>query len=255
MSIIQILRVLWVRKWLVLLCTVVTAGIGLNIFLRQPKQYVANASLVIDARNDPLLGGLASQASLATQIEILKSDRVATRVVKALGLENSPIYVQQWREATDAKVPLEQYYADGLQKGVTVEPVRLSNVINIAYVSREPAFAAAAANAFAQAAIDTAIEMQVEPARQSASWFQEQTKALRTNLEQAQARLSKYQQEKGIVVSDERLDLENARLLALTAQLAAAQSDSVDAAGRQRNSGVESPDVQLSGAKKKIPEK
>ena len=249
MSILQFLRVIWVRKWLVLLVTVVTAGIGLNIFLRQPKQYVASASLVIDVRPDPLLGGLASPASLATEIEILKSDKVATRVVKSLGLENSPIYVQQWRDATSARIPLEQYYADGLQRGLTVEPVRLSNVISITYVSRDPAFAAAAANGFAQAAIDTAIEMRVEPARQSATWFQEQTKLLRANLEQAQARLSKYQQANGIVVSDERLDLENARLIALTTQLATAQAENVEAAGRQRNTGNEmSPDVQQSGA-------
>ena len=249
MSILQFLRVIWVRKWLVLLVTVVTAGIGLNIFLRQPKQYVASASLVIDVRPDPLLGGLASPASLATEIEILKSDKVATRVVKSLGLENSPIYVQQWRDATSARIPLEQYYADGLQRGLTVEPVRLSNVISITYVSRDPAFAAAAANGFAQAAIDTAIEMRVEPARQSATWFQEQTRLLRANLEQAQARLSKYQQANGIVVSDERLDLENARLIALTTQLATAQAENVEAAGRQRNTGNEmSPDVQQSGA-------
>ena len=195
------------------------------------------------------MGGLASPASLATEIEILKSDKVATRVVKSLGLENSPIYVQQWRDATSARIPLEQYYADGLQRGLTVEPVRLSNVISITYVSRDPAFAAAAANGFAQAAIDTAIEMRVEPARQSATWFQEQTRLLRANLEQAQARLSKYQQANGIVVSDERLDLENARLIALTTQLATAQAENVEAAGRQRNTGNEmSPDVQQSGA-------
>lgn len=248
MSILQFVRVIWVRKWLVLLVTIIVAAVGLNIFLRQPKQYVANASLVVDVRPDPLLGGLASPASMATEIEILKSDKVATRVVKVLRLENSPIYVQQWREATGAKIPLEQYYADGLQRGLTVEPVRLSNVISITYVSRDPAFAAAAANAFVQAAIDTAIEMRVEPARQSATWFQDQTKMLRSNLEQAQSRLSKYQQQNGIVVSDERLDLENARLIALTAQLATAQAENVDAAGRQRNTGDASPEVALSGA-------
>ncbi|HJW10914.1 MAG TPA: chain length determinant protein EpsF, partial [Albitalea sp.] len=212
-----------------------------------PKQYVANASLVIDVRPDPILGMLMSQASMATQIEILRSDKVATRVVKILGMENSPNAVQQWREATGARIPLDRYFADLLELGLTVEPLRGSNVVNIAFASQDPAFAAAAANAFAQAAIDTAVEMRVEPARQSATWFDGQTKTLRANLEQAQAKLSKYQQEKGIVVSDERLDLENTRLSALTAQLAAAQAESVDASGRQRGTGSElSPDVQQS---------
>ena len=247
MSIVQFLRVVWARKWLVLAVFVVSAAVGLTIVLRQPKQYVANSSLVIDVRPDPILGMLTSQASMATQIEILKSDKVAVRVVKMLGMENSPSAVQQWREATGARIPLDRFFADLLELGLTVEPLRGSNVVNIAFASPDPAFAAAAANAFAQAAIDTAVEMRVEPARQSATWFDGQTKSLRTNLEQAQAKLSKYQQEKGIVVSDERLDLENTRLIALTSQLAAAQAESVDASGRQRSTGSEmSPDVQQS---------
>jgi len=247
MSIVQFLRIVWARKWLVLAVFVVTAAVGLTVVLRLPKQYVANASLVIDVRPDPILGMLMSQASMATQIEILRSDKVATRVVKILGMENSPNAVQQWREATGARIPLDRFFADLLELGLTVEPLRGSNVVNIAFASQDPAFAAAAANAFAQAAVDTAVEMRVEPARQSATWFDGQSKTLRANLEQSQAKLSKYQQEKGIVVSDERLDLENARLIALTTQLAEAQSQSVDASGRQRNTGSElSPDVQQS---------
>jgi chain length determinant protein EpsF len=247
-SIKQYLRVIWARKWLALLLLVLASAAGITFSLRLPKWYVAGASLVVDVRPDPILGGLSTPANMATQVEILKSDKVATRVVTMLGMERAPAAVQQWREATGAKMPLDRYFADILQRGLTVEPLRGSNVITITFGSQDGAFAAAAANAFAQAAMDVAVEMRVEPARQSASWFDGQTKTLRSNLEQAQARLSKYQQEKGIVVSDERLDLENARLSALTAQLAAAQAESVEAFGRQRNTGSEmSPDVQQSG--------
>ena len=92
--------------------------------------------------------------------------------------------------------------------------------------------------------MDVSVELRVAPARQSAAFLDEQTKALRANLEQAQSRLSKFQQEKGIVVSDERLDQENARYNALVAQLAMAQAERVDDATRQRNTGTEiSPDV------------
>ena len=65
------------------------------------------------------------------------------------------------------------------------------------------------------APMDVSVELRVATARQSASFLEDQTKSLRANLEQAQARLSKFQQTKGIVVTDERLDQENARYSAL----------------------------------------
>jgi chain length determinant protein EpsF len=253
MSMTQYLRIIWALKWLVLATLLVVGVVGTLVTLLMPKQYTAEASLVVDLRNDPVMGvlspGLASPGFMATQVEILKSDRVASRVVKMLGVERSPAAVQQWRESTEAKIPLERYFANLLQRGLVVEPLRGSNVINIAFGSPDAAFAAGAANAFAQAYMDVTVELRVEPTRQSAAFLDEQTKALRTNLEKAQAKLSQFQQEKGIVVSDERLDQETAKYAALTTQLSAAQAEQVEAATRSRNSGGEtSPEVLQSPA-------
>jgi chain length determinant protein EpsF len=248
MSPLQLFRAIWSKKWLVLVIAVIVACAGTAVTLTLPKQYIAEASMIVDVRNDPVLGalapGLASPAYMATQVEVLKSDRVASRVVKMLGVERSPEAVRQWRESTEAKVPLERYFAGLLQRGLTVEPAHGSNVIGISFASQDAAFASSAANAFAQAYMDVSVELRIEPARQSAAFLDEQVKLLRSNLEAAQARLSKFQQEKGIVVSDERLDQENARLGALLAQLGAAEGESVDAQTRQRITGTDtSPDV------------
>lgn len=254
MSIAQLLRIVLARKWLVLaslfLCTVVGALVTMFYL---PKQFTADASMVLEMRPDPVLGAMTpavfAPAYTATQIEIIKSDRVAARVVNLLGLGKSPTAVKQWREATQGKVPLERYFAAVMQRGLVVEPSRGTNLVTITFVSPDAAFAAAAANAFAQAYIETTVELRVEPAKQSADWLDEQTKTLRANLEQAQARLSKFQQEKGIVVTDDRLDQETARLNQLNTQLATAQIERVDATSRQRNTGTDaSPDVQSSGA-------
>lgn len=253
MNAMKFLRIMWARKWIVLILFVLTAAGGSAYVLTQPKQFAAEASLVVEVRADPVLGalapGLASAGYMATQIEILKSDRVAGRVVKMLGVERSPAAIAQWREETDAKIPLDRYFAGLLQRGLVAEPARGSSVISITFVSPDAAFASAAANAFAQAYMDVSVELRIEPAKQSAAWLDEQTKTLRVNLARAQAALSKYQQEKGIVVSDERLDLETARLNSLSAELAMAQAASVDASARQRYTGSEnSPDIQQSGA-------
>ena len=253
MTLKQYLRIVWARKWLVLALFIVVAAAGVAVTLLLPKQYTAETSLVVEMRIDPALGALApalaAPSYMATQVEILRSERVASRVVKMLGVERSAAAVQQWRDETNAKIPLDRYFASLLQKGLGIEPLRGSSVLNVSFSARDPIFAQAAANAFAQAYMDVSVELRIAPARQSAAFLDDQTKVLRTNLEQAQTRLSKYQQDKGIVVSDERLDQENARYNALVAQLALAQAERVDASTRQRNTGTEtSPDVLQSGA-------
>ena len=244
----QYLQVVWARKWLVLglLVLVSTAGIVTTMLL--PRQYTAESTMVVEMRIDPVLGALAPSLAapgyMATQIEIIRSERVASRVVQMMGIEKSPKAVQQWREATDAKIPIERYFAGLLQRGLGVEVVRGSNLINVTFSAPDPQFAQAAANAFIQAYLDVSVELRIAPAKQSAAFLDEQTKVLRANLEAAQAKLTKFQQEKGIVVSDERLDQENTRYTSLSTQLSAAQAELVETATRGRNTGSEtSPDV------------
>ena len=244
----QYFYILWARKWLILGLFLLIAAGGITATLLWPKLYTAETSLIVEMRIDPALGALApalaAPSYMATQVEVMRSERVASRAVKILGVERSPTAVAQWREATSAKIPLERYFANLLQHGLSVEPARGSNLINVAFTSSDPKFAQAAANAFAQSYMDVSVDLRVAPARQSAAFLEEQTKTLRANLEKAQATLSAFQQDKGIVVSDERLDQESSRYTALIAQLAVAQSERVDASTRQHNSGGEtSPDV------------
>lgn len=252
MSLKQLLRIVWARKWLVLGLALLVGLVGSAVTLKMPKQYTAETSLVVEMRTDPALGALAPALAapgyMATQVEIIKSERVASRVVKMLGVERSPSAVQQWRDATKAKIPLERYFAGLLQNGVGVEPLNGSNIIDVRFSAQDPVFAQAAANAFAQAYMDVSVELRIAPARQGAAFLTEQSKSLRAALEAAQAKLSKFQQDKGIVVSDERFDQENARYQSLVTQLSAAQGEQIDAEAKSRFSGSEtSPDVLSNG--------
>ena len=247
MSIQQILRMVWARRQLVGLTFVLIAGLGMFSAWRQPRQFSAESLLVVDARPDPVLGGLAAAASLSTQLEILRTGKVAERVVQILGLAHDPAAQAQWKKATSGKIPLETYYAGVLQRTLTVDAVRGSNIISINVSAETAEQALLTANAFARAATDVTLELRVGPARESAEWFTDQSKVLRANLEEAQARLSKFQRETGIVVSDEKMGQEVARLNALESTLVTAQAERLDASGRQRSAGSEnSPDAMRS---------
>lgn len=225
-------------RWRIATITLgVVVAATLVVSLLLPKQYTATAIVVIDAKaTDPLSGGLQpmvlSPAYMATQLDIINSDRVATRVVKLLKLDTNPQSISQWQDATQGRGDMIRWLGDFVKKNLDAKPSRESSVINIGYTSPDPRFASALANAFAQAYIDTTLELRVEPARQSATWFDERTRATRQTLEKAQDALSSYQREHGIVATDERLDVESARFSELSAQLTAIQAQKVDAQSR-----------------------
>ena len=126
-------------------------------------------------------------------------------------------------------------------------PSRESSVVDISFSGNSPQFAAQVANAFAEQYQYASVGLKTEPMKKAASYFGEQTRQLRDNVETAQSRLSKYQQEKGIVSLDSnRVDIELSRLNDLSAQLVAAQSAVMEAASRQQvatGSSSASPDV------------
>ena len=233
----QFLSILKARWWVVLAVLVTTVVLTLSLSLLLPKQYKAAASVVIDFKPDPissaLYGGLPSPALMATQVDIIRSDRVAQRVVRNLKLNESPQVRQQWQEDTKGVGSIESWLATVFQRNMDVEPSRESSVISVSYKAPDARFAAALANAFVQAYIDTALELRVDPARQYSTFFETRSRESRELLEAAQTRLSTFQKEKSIIASDERLDIENSRLNELSSQLTQLQAISAESGSRQ----------------------
>ncbi|MGH8750814.1 MAG: chain length determinant protein EpsF [Burkholderiales bacterium] len=243
MDLRQFLLILRARYKIALFMLFVTVAATVAVGLLLPKQYGATASVVVDLKSPDPISALIAPSNMSTQIDIINSDRVAQKVVKILKLDDSPGAKKQWVEATEGKGRLEVWLANLLQKKLSVQPSRDSNIINISYKSADPGFAAAVANAFAQAYIEATIELKVEPSRQYARWFEDQGKVLRDNLEKTQARLSYYQQEKGIVANEEKLDTETGKLNELTSQLTVVQAQTSDARSKQKSGADTLPEV------------
>ena len=249
MTIQQLLLILWARRKLVISLCALTVALALVASLLMPRKYTASASMVIDVKSpDPIAGvvlpGLMAPGYMATQSDIIKSERVAQRVVKLLKLDENPEMHEQWESATEGRGSMLSWQAGLLRRYLEVMPSRDSNVLSIEYSGSNPAFVAAVANAYAQAYIDTTIELKVEPARQYSQWFDGQLKSQRERLEQAQQVLSAYQQKNGIVVTDERFDAENQRLNDLTSQLTQVESHGTELSSKNRSGSAETlPEV------------
>ena len=233
----QFLSILRARRWAALGVFALVVLTTLVVSLLLPKQYLGTASIVIDVKPDPVSAMVNPAAVMpsfmATQVDILTSERVALRVIRDLKLADNPALRQQWQEENKGQGTFEQYLIELLQKGLDVKPSRESNVFMVNYKSPDPRFAAGLANAFAQAYIATTLELRVDPARQFSNFFGAQVKEARDTLEKAQQRVSAFQQAKGIIATDERFDVENARLNELSSQLTQLQALSAESSSRQ----------------------
>jgi polysaccharide biosynthesis transport protein len=249
MSFGQFLSILLARWKIALLVFLFSVGSVVGISLLLPKKYTADAAIILDIKSpDPIAGvllpSLAMPSYMATQVDIIQSNRVALKVVKQLKLIENAALREQWLQATKGKGSIEAWVADALQKNLIAKPSRESNVIQVSFKGSDPRFAAVITNTFVQAYLDTVLELKIEPAKAYSGFFDERSKGLRENVERAQTRLSAYQKIKGIVATDERLDIETTRLNELSNQLVALQAIAVDSSSRQSQANKSSEQMQ-----------
>jgi succinoglycan biosynthesis transport protein ExoP len=238
MSLLQFFSILRARRGVAGLILLATLALAAVWVLTRQANFTARAPVLVDVRTDPTnvtpLQGMVAPSFITTQIDIVKSDRVAERVVKMLPPDQAPLKGLLEEAQKESHPPA--WVAHMVRQRLEVKPARESNIINIAWTGRTPAEAARVANAFAQAYLETSLEIRTDPAKKYADWFDEQVKASREKLEKAQARLSEFQQKSGILSSEERGDFETARLTELSQQLMNAQ-------GRGRSGPAASSDA------------
>lgn len=248
MNILQFLLILKAHKKLMLLTLALSVALVSVISLLLPKAYTATTSLVVNVRGADPVTGQAMQSQLvsgylATQVDVISSPNVALKVVDNLKLAQDAAFQQQFQRDVKARISIRDWLADILLKNLDVQPSSESSVLYVTYKSADSQMAARLANAFVQAYIQTNLELKTQPAKQTAVWYNAQLGELRNNLEKSQAKLSSYQQSKGIVSLDQKLDIESARLAEFSSQLVAAQGQTYDSLSIQNNASSASASV------------
>lgn len=247
MSLGQLLLILRARRWLI--ASIVGGGLlmAIALWLVLPKVYTASTSVMVDFESREALAPNDARVPLApgymeTQLDIIASHAVALHVADRLKLVELPEVKQKFMRSTDGKGSIRDWVAENLLLDhLKVKPGRHSRVIHISYSARDPRLAATVADAFAQAFMELQLDLNIEPARRNTAWLEEQLKPLRQKAEEAQAKLTAYQQ-KNQVAGEDRLDTEMQRLASLNTALATVQTQVYDA--RARGLGENHPEVQ-----------
>lgn len=229
------LRIVLLTLVVVLVGAVVTAMV-------LPKQFKANATLIVDVRSpDSVFGNsglpLTSPAYMNTQAEIASSGRVIRLAINSLELNKNETLKEEWEKGGKRKKDFETWLVDHIQSKLEVTPGKESNTLQISTSSDSAEFSAALANGISKAYINTSVALNVEPAKTYAQFFDEQRQEARKALIAAQERLSDFQRTQGMVVaSDDQIDVENARLNELSSALTQVQAVSADQFSRAANS-------------------
>ena len=243
MSLHQFFSILRARIGTAIFIMLVTMALTVGWVKLKSASYTARAPVLVDVRTDPVgatpLQGMVAPGYMSTQIDIVKSERVAEKVVELLPADQEPMV--RLNEAARKQASPKRWMAYQIASGLEVKPARESNIINITWTGASPTEAARVANAYAQAYLDVNLDLKTTPAKRYTEWFEDQVKATRDKLEAAQQKLSAFQERAGIVSSEERGDYETARLTELSNQLLLAQGR-----GRSGSSGDTSPGVMQS---------
>lgn len=243
----QVLLILKARIWYFVLTFIVVFSAVVGVTLYLPKMYQARTAVVVNYKGvDPVTGfPIRSETYMTTQIGVIQSHRVALKVVDNINMIDSPAIQESFQNSTGGEGDIRDWAANFIVKSLKVVPEKGSNIITLTYKSKSPQFSKLMVDAFAESYMQTNSEMSHQPSKTASSFLYDQKEVLNQKLEASKNRLLEYKEANGITGVVENLDIENAKLANLSAQLAVAQGQTIEA--RKRNSiaakGTLSPDV------------
>jgi capsular exopolysaccharide synthesis family protein len=214
-----------------------------------PKEYQATATIQIERRSLTPLNSAAQNPWLEnywnleyypTQYELLKSRGLAERVVRNLDLMLDPAFnpgaAPDLGKGPAASAAEDEatlgLLADRLRGGLTVEPVRGTQLVQLSYRSSSPEFAARAANAFAESYIDLGVEARYATAGKASTFLSSQIESLKQEIEDKETQLQAFSRRSDIITLDPDANVILQRLESLNTSLIDAKKRRIEKEAR-----------------------
>ena len=220
--------------------------------------YTATANVMLDTRQEQVtnveavLSGLpADSSTVDTEVEILKSRRLAERVVNALQLDKDPEFNAQLREpgpiamvvggvmsvATGFAPPearndavaqqkAQERVVDSVLSHLSVRRAGLTYVINVSFEAESPTKAATIANKFAELYLLEQLEAKFDATQQATEWLNTRLDDLRQQVLADEAAVQQYKiannllSAEGATLTEQEISSYNQSLAQARAQVA-----------------------------------
>ncbi|HVY84695.1 MAG TPA: polysaccharide biosynthesis tyrosine autokinase [Caulobacterales bacterium] len=191
------------RFWLMGLVGVVAGSLALAHFLSQPKTYQATALVVINPRQERVLGSedaVISQlpresSAIDSEIELLRSPALIGQLVDALGMTHSA----DGQPQTPAEQHAREQLANSLAGSLNVRRRGMTYVIEISATSSDAQRAQLIANTYADVYIASQVNVRVDTAQRANSWLTRRLAELRQDVEQKESAAEAFRSQSGLI--------------------------------------------------------
>ena len=215
------------RKWAILGLAGAVSVVAALFALSLTTYYWTSAIILIESQQANVVSieevyalDTRSQQYLATQLEILDSRPLAEKVVEELDLADHPEFYFSEEDDEDEGFDLSwlswlpfdiaerseaietgpmRKVVDAYRSGLTVTPIRDTQLLRVGFESEDPALAARIANAHAQAYIDSLRESRIDATESAGAWITERLVGMERTLRESERKLQAFREEEKLV--------------------------------------------------------
>ena len=239
------------RQWrLIAIMTGFAVILGVAYLAVSPKRYTAQADMIIDTKRVTWTQSeMASEnrtvedASVESEIETTKSERVAAQVVHQLNLTEDPEFIgagsglrhqllslfSSRQEPEPTKDEVMRRVIGTLKDNLRVTRLGRSYIEQIAYTSLDREKAARIANAFADAYIEDQIQAKFEATHRASVWLEQRIGELRKQASDAYRDVQDFKSKNSIIIGVDGKLASEVELDQLGVALAKARADTSQA--------------------------
>ncbi|NLS14386.1 polysaccharide biosynthesis tyrosine autokinase [Vibrio sp. SM6] len=263
----KLFQILRKRIWVIFLFTLLCAALATLFVKSIPPGYTASATLLLDSQQNNTVSiedvvGVdnSKKEYFLTQLEILKSNQLAERVIAQLRLKDLPefngylevddssllnqiqsiyrslpVYKalfesegQQFDPALEQE-KLRQRVLNNFRAGLTVVSVGKTQLVKISFTSLDAKLAARIANEVGHTYIDMTLESKIGATQDASSWLSRRAEELKLQLAESERALTDFLTSEGLVDSSGIDNLTSNELAELSKKLSDARSRRVAA--------------------------
>ena len=247
------------RQWKVVVIAILAALLlAIGYIVAATPIYTSAVDILIDSRQFGAIESSRDQADLTfnqaaidSQVEVIRSEKIALSVMRKLKLTEDPEFVaagffanliatiiqgiqfdprRSGDDIEDIQSVLERRALSNFQKLMQVKRVEKTFVLNVEFSSQSAAKAALIANAIADAYLLDHLEAKYDATRRASLWLQERIEQLRQQTYQADVAVAKFKDEnkligaRGSLVNEQQLGELNSQLTVARSETARAQA-------------------------------
>ncbi len=251
-------RALWRRKRIIILPTVIVAVLtAVAVEVVTPK-YKSSATILYEGRENIFLRpevskatsdpGLADDAALTSQVQLVLSRELALDVIKKLKLNELPEFdplvsgISPFKYAlimagisrNPMRMTAEERVLEAYYDRLTAFPLERSRVMTIEFVSSDPQLAARITNAIADGYLELQQAAKQEQNKGAAQWLDGEIAKLRPRVAEADAKVEAFRAKTNLFLGTNNTTLSSQQLGELNSQLALARAQKADSETRAR---------------------